>query len=142
MKPSRPIGGSLEGTFVSREPGEEGFTCTQAGAVVQTFTKATGQVSHLGNAEAELNHCGIDLDEVAGVLTVEGEAVFVAANGDRLRGSYTGRVSFGDPTTAELSLSINGGSGRFEDALGDGDISVTIQDASRLTMSLAGEISY
>jgi len=80
--------------------------------IVTTNITATGEVSHLGRAEASWSHCPL---QPAG--DDDGQMTIVAANGDTLYGEYDWSPAYnvGNDTPP---ITFAGGSGRFEDATG------------------------
>lgn len=98
---------------------------------VLTVTNATGTASHLGRTIATGEHCSPATEVITG-----GQATFAAANGDEVYLEYAGTVdpvvSFEDqpeidtPVVADVAYEIVGGTGRFERATGEGDMTVTV----------------
>jgi hypothetical protein len=78
------------------------------------------------------------LDLVDGTFT--GTRVFVAANGDQLFADVAG--AFTSATTAEGTLTITGGTGRFLNASGEADFEVVSPDGIHLTLTFEGTIEY
>jgi hypothetical protein len=70
----------------------------------------------------------------------------VAANGDIIRGQYTGDVVWGTPIIGTATVDITGGTGRFASASGTMSLTayVTMVDGSEwpVTWVLEGTINY
>jgi hypothetical protein len=86
---------------------------------VRTTWTAIGTLNHLGLAAAAGDHCA-DLPNLA----TNGQITLVAANGDRLYGTYSGTNQPGMPPpiggtiTGDTQVKITGGTGRFASAGG------------------------
>ncbi len=119
---ARPFKGTTSGevTFV---PDRD---CPNFGGL-KTVTNTTGTASHLGRTAATAQHCtpeGADIDG--------GRATLVAANGDEVYLEYAGTVTpvvtantqLDTPIVATTPYEIVGGTGRFQGATGDGDMTV------------------
>lgn len=112
----RPFKGSTAGeaTF------PESDVCLDVtGAYWQTVSFVEGQLTHLGRTQISLAHCST-LD---GSAAVNGEATFMAANGDELWATYAATtVAWPEPPlmliVQESEFTIVGGTGRFENASG------------------------
>lgn len=118
----RPFKGSVAGevTFVPVPM----TTCPAAGTYLgglRTDAAATGTASHLGLVSMTTRHCTPNGDTIAG-----GTGSFVAANGDEIYFDYGGTAPFPGPTTtvivADTAYTITGGTGRFQDAHGGGQL--------------------
>ncbi len=99
---------------------------------------ATGQVSHLGqsNIEGVLTIYGYYSGAARGLLTL------TAANGDYLRvyiNGYQDRVN--EKYIVSGTYSIDGGTGRFTDATGEGTVEITSLNGD-LDLRLNGFIDY
>ena len=83
---------------------------------ITTILEGVGTMSHLGLSESRWTH------NPPFVLPnyMNGQVVFTAANGDELRGEYGDDPSLTDGYT----VSIVGGTGRFEDATGTIGVSI------------------
>ncbi len=98
-----PFRAEFVSTVLSTAPNPE--VCDGMGAPVFNLLQSLeGTATHLGNITGSVSSC---IDPVAGVI-FNGEVVFVAANGDELYFFQSGPLAF----------DINGGTGRFEDAMG------------------------
>lgn len=91
----------------------------------RTAAVTSGNVTHLGQTEVENSHCFLGVDEETGEgLLGGGIMTFAAANGDELRGSYTGTAvpampeTTGDVVVARVDVTLSGGTGRFAKATG------------------------
>ena len=88
---------------------------------LQTTSLATGTANHLGAVTMMARHCTPAADTIAG-----GQGTFVAANGDEIYFDYSGSAPFpGEGTTvivATTTFEITGGTGRFADATGGGEL--------------------
>jgi hypothetical protein len=95
---------------------------------LRTVSDATGIVTHLGRVVSTSRHCTPPGAEISGRMTL------TAANGDELYLDYTGTCV---PDTPELTagetyfvcenpFEVGGGTGRFEDATGSGNISARV----------------
>jgi hypothetical protein len=104
---------------------------------LETFS-GTGNATHLGSFIAEQQH-------IINLLTTEvlqGTFTFTAANGDTVFGTYSG---LGTPLPSGLiqfegSFTIDGGTGRFSEATGEGDMSGLI-DASGFPTSATAALT-
>ena len=99
----------------------------------RTAAESSGSVTHLGQAEVENSHCFLGVDEETGEGLLGGGVVtFTAANGDELRGSYTGSAvpampgTTGEVVVAEIDVTLNGGTGRFAGATGRIDMTAYV----------------
>lgn len=103
----RVVAGAMHGRFVFEGPVEGPWT---------SVGDATGTLRHLGLARMVTSHLA---DPITGSLN---EATFsiVAANGDKIEGTYTGHGDWVSDTQvlATAVLVITGGTGRFAGATG------------------------
>ena len=88
----------------------------------------------------------VDFCAIPGGVSVTGSFVMTAANGDELHGELTTTGSFaanGD-LIIDGAYDVTGGTGRFADATGSGDVSVVAQMPPDLSFSgtLVGSIRY
>lgn len=102
---------------------------------------AAGQATHLGAFTLSGSHCESLFQSTDGQMTL------VAANGDRLYGTYaTTWTVKGGQVIVDGPLDINGGTGRFTHATGSLSqhhvITVLDQQPWPLQMSFTGKISY
>lgn len=90
-----------------------------------TVTSAKGQASHMGLVTWESQHC---LGENSEIL--DAELVLTAANGDKLSATYTGSCAgiavIGEPVNCAGTLTVTGGTGRFEGATGTAEWNAAI----------------
>ena len=84
---------------------------------LQLTTDASGVMTHLGKYTA---HFEGSAEIVGGRILGEGTFTVVAANGHELTGTFTTDegLSFGEPHSLTVVLTIRGGTGRFADASG------------------------
>lgn len=103
---NRPFEAALAGSATWAFPGVSPSNCT----IVTTLSEMTGQVPHLGRVTGFSSHCPGEPGYVN-----DGRWTFIAANGDKLYGIYDY-----DPAseTNSLTLTLNGGTGRFTSASG------------------------
>jgi hypothetical protein len=120
-----PFQGSAEGAIVSAAPGPGG---------VELAVEAEGTATQLGQFFREET---ILFNPATGALT--GLIVFTAANGDQLFGTVDG--GFVSPTNATGSYSFTGGTGRFENASGEADFSLSSPDGVHFTVEFNGSLS-
>jgi hypothetical protein len=119
--PFRATSGSA-GPGVLIPPGEQGAAdrCTELGLLTLRGSVA-GKATHLGRFTGTAENC--TQPPIPGpVDAVAGEFEAVGANGDALRGTYSGRQEAVDPVTGDASfrvtLEVTGGTGRFAAATG------------------------
>jgi len=120
-----PFEGSAEGAIVGVSP-------DPAGAVLTV--QAEGNATQLGRFSREET---ILFNPATGALT--GLIVFTAANGDELFGTVEG--GFVSPTQATGTYTFTGGTGRFENASGDADFSLSTSDGVHFTVEFDGSLS-
>jgi hypothetical protein len=98
-----------------------------------------GTMTHVGRFESEQTAC---VSLVTGSIT-DGEAVSMAANGDEVHMTWSGRVVPGvEPQTLELTYLIDGGTGRFVHAEGMIDFVVVYTSETDWVASGSGWLSY
>jgi hypothetical protein len=106
----RPFWGRSSGvtTFYDNEKDCEAFGIT-------TKVDLPAMVSHLGLSRLITSHCPTEVGIEDGDLTL------IAANGDRLVGTYDGVTTTEDGSVfyATLTITFDGGTGRFDDARGE-----------------------
>jgi len=106
----------------------------------------SGNLRHLGLSEMQTSHI---TDPVTGSLS-GGTFTIESANGDLIQGSYTASADMisDDQVQGTATLSITGGTGRFDGATGTVDASFleTLDDltysSAKVTWYLAGTIYY
>jgi hypothetical protein len=124
----RPFGMRTHEVVVSEAPGGE---CP----FVQTVVEGTGTASHLGKLTITRTHCFTPENNPP---IHDGSWEAVAANGDRVWGSYFGSLvptefdDQGNPILGEITspYTLDGGTGRFEGASGEG---ITVADYDLVT---------
>jgi hypothetical protein len=96
--------------------------------LLMTTGVGTGTASHLGLTTMTSQHCTPRGNAITG-----GELTLIAANGDEVFLEYSGTSPVPDPDIpigtvffAELDFLIVGGSGRFQDAEGEGTMTVRV----------------
>lgn len=101
-----PFKATLSGTARWEFPGSTPSNCT----VVTTITEATGKGTHLGKIEALFTHCPAESE-----IEYDGRMTFIAANGDKLYGTYNY-----DPMSESQNIlvTLNDGTGLFVGASG------------------------
>jgi hypothetical protein len=120
-----PFQGSAAGAIVSVSP-------DPAGVVLAVL--AEGNARHLGRFSREET---ILFNPATGALT--GLIVFTAANGDQLFGTVEG--GFVSPTRATGTYTFTGGTGRFKNASGEADFSLSSSDGVHFTVEFDGGLS-
>ena len=120
-----PFKGKAKGAVVNAVPEATGVVLT---------VHAVGRATHLGSFfREELIH----FNPVAG--TLNGTVTFTAANGDQLFGIVAG--GFVSPTTAAGTYTFTGGTGRFANATGDADFTLTTPDGVNFIVEFEGTVS-
>lgn len=124
-----PFKGDFAGRLVGFAP-VEGDRCDDSpdGKIAWAVTsfEGWGNVTHLGRTYVYAEHCSYSADgtpETGDGTYGEGELWIYAANGDVLRGTYTGGVSLAPPPIVEFQdffTFVDGGTGRFAHASGGG----------------------
>lgn len=141
----RPFKGVVTGTFAAIEDQD----CVLG---MRTHSEATGTLSLLGLSGATFDHCTPNppFGPAPGPI-LGGEFTFVAANGDSLEGTYEGQVAplefvEGAPVSGITYFTIEGGTGRFEDATGSATIPFTgtlhLNGPSTMEWTVAGSVTY
>jgi hypothetical protein len=119
-----PMKGSGVGQITAAVPGPDGVAISAVG---------DGEATHLGKFTREES---LLLNPVAGTIT--GSVTFTAADGSvlycDLSGGYTGE------NTLAGTYTITGGEGRFEDATGTANFSVTQGEGGSFTFGFIGTI--
>lgn len=131
-----PFRGVWSGSTVSAEPQEDPN-------LVLVVSSGPGQATHLGRFTMESPHITNMTD-----LTVEGDQIFTAANGDKVFATFSGQFTPTPEGTLDAMLSavIIGGTGRFAGASGSYDFLITARPAASgfgfdSTAMIAGTIS-
>lgn len=96
-------------------------------ALVTVVSSGIGQATHLGRFTMESPHV-----TNLGDLTVFGQQIFTAANGDKIFATFSGQfVPTGDGVLeSTLSGTITGGTGRFANASGSYDFVIVARPAA------------
>lgn len=121
---ARPFTGSTSGEVIFVRD----IDCPNFGGL-KTVTNTTGTASHLGRTLATGEHCTPTGAQITG-----GRATLVAANGDEVHLEYAGTVTpvvtaetpIDTVIVAETPYEIVGGTGRFDGATGEGDMTVEL----------------
>jgi hypothetical protein len=113
--------------------------------VLRNDETGEGEATHLGRFTwADVEYA--DFAAIPGGVAVTATFTMTAANGDELYGEFTTIGFFADPTTLVIhgQYEFTGGTGRFIDAAGSGDIDATAFLAPGLPFegSLNGTIDY
>jgi hypothetical protein len=118
-----------------------------------TISNVTGNVTHLGLSTVKSQHCYVAYNP-DGSLRFVGTAVVTAANRDEMRLTYSGNMlglsgtpAPGAVLTGSGAVVVTGGTGRFADASGDGELRVEVTfsgltSASPIRLSLSATIVY
>lgn len=114
-----------------------------------------GPVTHLGMTYVYAEHCSYADRLQDGTLVPngtygEGELTLIAANGDMLKGTYTGGISTSGPPMVGFQddFTFTGGTGRFADAGGGGtetgvvDFTLGPMPGAPFEVTMIGTISY
>ena len=120
-----PFLGSARGAITNVVP--------DAGGLILTVT-ATGKATHLGQFSRSET---LLFNPATGAIS--GSITFTAANGDQLVGTVTGQ--FTSATTVAGTYTFTGGTGRFEDASGTADFSLSTSDGVNFTVQFEGSLS-
>ena len=129
---ARPLTGFMEGYD------EFAGLCTVGSNTgLELWTYGTGTLTHLGKTGLEQYTC---FDPV-NMAIYETWYILTAANGDVVRGGSTG-VGFTPEGDTVLYMSIEGGTGRFENASGSMASTVVTSDADTWEGPVTGEIRY
>ena len=120
-----PFQGSAEGAIVGVSPDPAGVVLT---------VQAEGNATQLGQFSREET---ILFNPATGTLT--GLIVFTAANGDQIFGTVEG--GFISASTATGTYTFTGGTGRFLNASGEADFSLSSSDGVHFTVEFGGSLS-
>jgi hypothetical protein len=142
---SSTVAAANERPFKARLSGNANLSPTDDPCVMRNDETAQGNASHMGQITWEsvefVNFC-----TVQGGVAVTGSFVITAANGDQLFGTYE-TIGFPD-VNGNLIIHgdywFDGGTGRFEDATGSGDIDAEASLAPGFPFDgrLTGTIEY
>jgi hypothetical protein len=104
------------------------------------ITLTSGHATHLGRITATAEQC---INLATGVI-VDGEATYVAANGDELYANYSGAVTGAVDGLLEITIDqdFDDGTGRFEGATGHGLEIVYVDGDGNVQGTIQGDISY
>ena len=120
---AQPFKGLVSGGCTFTDGSEFGLPTSPSPTGLWTNSFAAGNVSHLGRVTMESHH-PTPVDE----FIKDGHMTLVAANGDKVFMDYDGTAPFGPSwvvgtvIVCDIDFSITGGTGRFADATGDGDM--------------------
>jgi len=125
---NRPFKGSLSGEVTFNFVGQE--VCPTSDLLygdLASDSTARGNASHMGRVQMVSRHC-----TPAGEAVTGGFMTLTAANGDDVFIQYDGTAPFPIPgvteyVDVELDFSITGGTGRFADATGGGEMNAQIE---------------
>ena len=120
-----PFQGNAQGATVSVSPDPGG---------VVLAVRAEGNATQLGRFSREET---ILFNPATGTLT--GLIVFTAANGDQLFGTVEG--GFVSATVATGTYTFTGGTGRFQNASGEADFSLSTSDGVHFAVEFDGSLS-
>ena len=126
----------FKGTFSGTGAASTGGRCD----VLTVQIHGTGTATHLGHLTTDQNHCA----EPTSLAFTDGEFTLTAANGDQLRGTYSGEFVPLEPPLFAIDgqFLFTGGSGRFATATGGGNASgVQNLATGDVTVELVGTIS-
>jgi len=104
----------------------EHIELTRAACPLTAAVSGGGTATHLGRVTVSSDDC--ILPRGATLDFISPNVVLTAANGDQIFASYAGRVRQADGAISG-SYAISGGTGRFENARGTGDL-VGVEDLS------------
>jgi hypothetical protein len=143
LTPSRVAAEELP--FKASLTGNAHLSPTDDPSVLRNDETGVGNATHLGLftwADTEF----ADFDEVPGGVAVVASFTMTAANGDQLFGTFTSTGYFADAETLVIhgSYEFTGGTGRFSDATGSGDIdaSAFLSPGLPFEGTLTGTIDY
>jgi hypothetical protein len=120
-----PFHGNANGAAVSASP-------DPGGVVLEVLARGRG--TQLGRFSREET---ILFNPATGTIT--GLITFIAANGDQLFGTVEG--GFVSPTLATGTYTFAGGTGRFENAVGEADFSLFTSDGVHFAVEFDGNLS-
>lgn len=103
--------------------------------LLQLSVSTTGEATYLGQFTSTAT---VVLDLTNGTFTET--RVFIAANGDRLYAD--GEGAFTSATTAEVTFTFTGGTGRFQNASGEADGVAVTSDGIHFTATAKGTIEF
>jgi hypothetical protein len=139
------VGSAEERPFKASLTGNAHLSPTDDPSVLRNDETGVGTATHLGLftwTEIEF----ADFDEIPGGVAVVASFTMTAANGDRLYGTFTSSGYFADAETLVIqgSYQLTGGTGRFADATGSGDIdaSAFLSPGLPFEGTLTGTIDY
>jgi hypothetical protein len=103
--------------------------------LVQLTVETTGEATYLGEFTSTAT---VVVDLTDG--TFSEKRVFIAANGDRLYAD--GEGAFTSATTAEVTFTFTGGTGRFQNASGKAEGVAVTPDGIHFTATARGTIEF
>lgn len=125
-----PLKGSDTGQF-SATPGG---ICPAVS--LQVDIAGSGNATHVGKYTYEARECFNPT-----TLLYGGAFTLTAANGDRIVGTYSGKVFISAEVAYEQNVGITGGTGRFAGASGDFHVSGLITGPDTYSQTLSGTVS-
>ena len=130
---------------VAELTGSANLTPTDDACVLRNDETGSGEATHLGSftwRDVEL----VDFCAIPGGVSVVGQFTMTAANGDLLHGELATTGVFDQDGTLDIQgdYVLTGGTGRFVDATGSGEIDVTAYQSPGLPFegTLRGIIDY
>lgn len=108
------------------------------------FLDIGGQITHLGNVEGgyiEFSNCRLEFIDEDPFLFADAIGEFLAANGDTL--SYEGAIwtSPTDPAQISAYMNITGGTGRWENAMGNFTGLAQPYEDSKTLFTISGKVT-
>ena len=107
--------------------------------ILEIYISGSGHATHMGNISVWQHH----FVNVISMTFYDGRFVWTAANGDTIEGGYYGSMV---PTSVGFEIhghfTIDGGTGRFEDAVGGGIASGMQYFDNTADLRLDGTIAY
>jgi hypothetical protein len=100
----------------------------------------SGHATHLGNY-TETGNVTFSPTDVPGILRIDGEVVYTAANGDQLYANVIGHLN-GETGAITATITYVGGTGRFGDAAGSATLLGQILPGGAISVTVTGTIDY
>lgn len=104
----------------------------------------SGEASHMGHVTVYQYHWVVPTEDPNVVAFYDGVWIWTAANGDILQGTYAGKQVLNPGGYWEIHgyFYIDGGTGRFQHATGEGPASGTVSMLGEAHLILDGTIQY